>query len=209
MRLTGNTILITGGTSGIGRSLAEAFQQRGNQVIIAGRRQHLLNEITAAHPGMRGVQLDVKDPGAVDAFAAHIREQFPKLNVLINNAGISKPEDLTAGTIDLSVALSIIHTNIVSVLQLTAALLPTLKHQPDSTLIATSSGLAFMPAPLSLPTAPVRRFFTPGCSRSAFSSGKRPWRSSNLSRRMCKRNLAGPVRRVTPTQCRWPTILLK
>jgi uncharacterized oxidoreductase len=145
MHLTGNTILITGGTSGIGRALAEVFHRRGNQVIIAGRRQHLLDEITAAHPGMRGTQLDVEDPRAVDAFAAHIEEQFPELNVLINNAGISQPEDLTADTIDLSVARSIIHTNIVSVLHLTAALLPALKQQPNSTIITTSSGLAFVP----------------------------------------------------------------
>jgi uncharacterized oxidoreductase len=145
MRLTGNTILITGGTSGIGRALAEAFHQRGNRVIIAGRRQALLNEIAAAHPGMRGMQLDVEDPHAIDAFAARIREQFPELNVLINNAGITRLEDLTADTIDLSVARSIIHTNILSVLHLTAALLPTLQQQPNSTIVTTSSGLAFVP----------------------------------------------------------------
>jgi uncharacterized oxidoreductase len=145
MRLTGNTILITGGTSGIGRGLAEALHQRSNQVIIAGRRQALLNEITAAHPGMRGMQLDVADPRAVDAFAARVREQFPKLNVLINNAGISKREDLTADTIDVSPAQSMIQTNIVGVLHLTATLLPTLKQQPHSTIITTTSGLAFVP----------------------------------------------------------------
>ena len=145
MRLTGNTILITGGTSGIGRALAEVFHRRDNQVIIAGRRQALLNEITAAHPGMRGMRLDVEDPRAIDAFARHVQEQFPELNVLINNAGVSRPEDLTAHTVDLSVARSIIQTNIVGVLHLTAALLPTLKQQPASTIITTSSGLAFMP----------------------------------------------------------------
>ena len=145
MQLTGNTILITGGTSGIGRALAEAFHQRGNQVIIAGRRQSLLNEITAACPGIHGLQLDLEDPRAIDVFAARIREQFPQLNVLINNAGISKPEDLTTDTADLSVSRSIIYTNIVSVLHITAALLPTLKQQPNSTIIATTSGLAFVP----------------------------------------------------------------
>jgi uncharacterized oxidoreductase len=145
MHPTGNTILITGGTSGIGRALAEAFHQRGNRVIIAGRRQCLLDEISAAHSGIHGMRLDVEDPWEVDAFAARIRAQYPELNVLINNAGISKTEDLTADTVDLFTALSIVQTNIVGVLQLTAALLPTLKQQPHSTIITTSSGLAFVP----------------------------------------------------------------
>ena len=144
MRLTGNTILITGGTSGIGRALAEQFHRRGNQVVIAGRRQHLLDEITAAHPGMHGVPLDVEDPAAIDAFAARVRGQWPGLNVLVNNAGISRPEDL-AGEADLSVSRSIIQTKVVSVLHLTAALLPTLKTQPHATVITTTSGLAFVP----------------------------------------------------------------
>jgi uncharacterized oxidoreductase len=145
MHVSGNTILITGGTSGIGRALAEVFHRRGNQVIIAGRRQHLLNEITAAHPGMHGMQLDVEDPRALDAFAGRLQELFPELNVLINNAGISRREDLTADTIDTSVARSIIQTNILSVLHLTAALLPTLKQRPHSTIITTTSGLGFVP----------------------------------------------------------------
>ena len=145
MNLTNNTVLITGGTSGIGRALAETFYKRGNRVIIAGRRQALLDEITAAHPGMHGLPLDVEDAHAVNTFATVIRERFPELNVLINNAGISRPEDLTAGTTDISVALSTIQTNIVSVLQLTAALLPTLRDQPSSTILTTTSGLAFVP----------------------------------------------------------------
>ncbi len=145
MQPTGNSMLITGGTSGIGRALAEVFHRRGNQVIIAGRRQHLLDEITAAHPGMHGMRLDIEHPGELEAMAAHIQVEFPELNLLINNAGISKPEDLTADTIDVAVARSIIHTNIVSVLHLTAALLPTLKQQPHSTIITTTSGLAFVP----------------------------------------------------------------
>jgi len=145
MHLTGNIILITGGTSGIGRALAENFHRLGNKVIIAGRRQHLLDEITAAHPGMQGVRLDVEDSWEIDAFAARIRAQYPELNVLINNAGISRTEDLAVDTIDFSTALSIVQTNIIGVLHLTAALLPTLKRQPHSTIITTSSGLAFVP----------------------------------------------------------------
>ncbi|HEY5372600.1 MAG TPA: SDR family NAD(P)-dependent oxidoreductase [Polyangiaceae bacterium] len=127
MQLTGNTILITGGTSGIGRALAEAFHQRDNQVIIAGRRQALLDEISDAHPGMQGMPLDADDPRAIEVFAREVHERFPRLNVLINNAGISRPEDFTAPAIDLSAARSIIQTNILGVLELTAALLPVLK----------------------------------------------------------------------------------
>ena len=145
MRPTGNTILITGSTSGIGRALAEALHQRGNQLIIAGRRQDMLDEITAANPGMQGMPLDVAQEHSIDAFAARIREQFPKLNVLINNAGISRREDLTAGNTDISISRSIVMTNIVGVLEMTAALLPTLMQQPSSTIITTSSGLGFVP----------------------------------------------------------------
>jgi uncharacterized oxidoreductase len=151
MLLSGNTILITGGTSGIGRALAEAFHQRGNRVIIAGRRQALLDEISAAHPGMQGIPLDANDARAIGAFALEVRERFPDLNVLINNAGISMPEDLTATSVDLSAARAIIQTNILGVLEITAALLPTLERQPASTIITTSSGLAFMPR-ASFPT---------------------------------------------------------
>jgi uncharacterized oxidoreductase len=145
MRPSGNTILITGGTSGIGRALAERLHQRDNRVIIAGRRQALLDEVTRAHPGMRALPLDVEDPRAVAGFASRVREEFPGLNVLFNNAGVSRPEDLSQGGMDLSLATSLIQTNILGVLQVTAGLLPLLKKQPTSTLITTTSGLAFLP----------------------------------------------------------------
>jgi uncharacterized oxidoreductase len=145
MQSTGNSILISGGTSGIGRALAEAFHRLGNDVIIAGRRQPLLDEITAAYPGMRGMELDVQDSQSIDEFAARVRDECPALNVFVNNAGISRPEDLTVDTIDLSVARAIIETNVIGVLHLTAAVLPILKRQPSSTIITTTSGLAFAP----------------------------------------------------------------
>ncbi|RYG45982.1 SDR family NAD(P)-dependent oxidoreductase [bacterium] len=158
MNLTGNTLLITGGTSGIGRALAEAFHGLGNRVIVAGRRQSLLDEIVEKNPGMVGIPVDLDDAAAVDAFAADVRTRFPDLNVLINNAGISRREDLASGDADISVARSILQTNVVSVLQLTAALLPTLRAQPASTVVTTTSGLAFLPS----------AFFPTYCASKAF-----------------------------------------
>ena len=147
MKISGNTILVTGGTSGIGRALAEALHARGNKVIIAGRRQQLLDEVTGRNPGMVGVAVDLSDSAAIAKFAEDIKAQFPELNVLFNNAGIAGAEDYTAESIDLTRAYSTIQTNITGVVQLSAALLPGLRKQPQSTLIVTTSGLAFVPYP--------------------------------------------------------------
>lgn len=93
MQLTQNTIFITGGTSGIGRALAVAFHDLGNKVIIAGRRQALLDEIAAAHPGIEGIQLDISDAQDIDRVAKTLIAKYPSLNVLINNAGIMPFDD--------------------------------------------------------------------------------------------------------------------
>ncbi|MBR0839640.1 SDR family oxidoreductase [Bradyrhizobium liaoningense] len=145
MKMTGNTILITGGTSGIGRALAEAFHDRGNRVIVTGRRQALLDQITAERPGLIGVPLDLGDRSSLPRLSAQIREEFPELNVLIANAGISRPEDMTADSWDATDAEAIVETNILGVLRVTAAFLPILKGQSNATIIATSSNLAFVP----------------------------------------------------------------
>ena len=147
MKISGNTILVTGGTSGIGRALAEALHAKSNKVIIAGRRQALLDEVTGRNPGMTGIAVDLSDSAAIGEFADSVKSQFPTLNVLINNAGIAGMEDYTADSIDLTRAYSTIQTNITGVVQLSAALLPTLRAQSHSTLMVTTSGLAFVPYP--------------------------------------------------------------
>lgn len=96
MKLSGNTIFITGGTSGIGRALAEAFSQRGNKVIVAGRRKALLDEISKLNPGIDTVELDIGDAARVQVVAAQLIERYPALNVVINNAGVMPFDDAQA-----------------------------------------------------------------------------------------------------------------
>ena len=145
MKTTGNTILITGGGSGIGRGLAQAFHTLGNHVIIAGRRKEALDETAAACPGMSSCLLDIRDPAAILAFAAQVTAQFPSLNVLINNAGIMRVEKLAAQQSNLADAEAIVTTNLLGPIRLTAALLSHLQRQPYSAVMNVSSGLAFVP----------------------------------------------------------------
>ncbi len=144
MTPTDNTILITGGTSGIGLALAQALVAQGNRVIIAGRRQAVLDEIAADHPGITGYALDIADAAGVAAFADRITAAHPDLNVLINNAGIMLPEDLTTPAF-LSDAEAMIATNLLGPIRLTAALIPHLQAQERATVINVTSGLAFVP----------------------------------------------------------------
>jgi len=145
MNITGNTILITGGGSGIGRALAEALHARGNQIIITGRREGPLTETAAANPGMAWAVLDIADPAAIRDFAAKVVHDHPTLNVVVNNAGIMLTEDLKAEPFDLDVVEDTITTNLLGPIRLTAALLPQLRAQPASTVMTVSSGLAFIP----------------------------------------------------------------
>ena len=145
MQITGNTILITGGGSGIGRGLAESFHKKDNQAIVAGRRQQALDEVTSANPGIKSLLLDINDRESLRSFSQQVTQDYPVLNVLINNAGIAKVEDLKSPPDYLEDAEAIVTTNILGPIRLTAALLPLLQNQPHSAIFTVSSGLAFVP----------------------------------------------------------------
>jgi uncharacterized oxidoreductase len=130
MQITCNTILITGGASGIGRALAEAFHAEGNQVIIAGRRKELLDETTAANPGMKSAVFDIGNGSAIPSFANKLQSGFPTLNVVIHNAGIMRPESLRDSAV--ADAEATIATNLLGPIRLTAALLPLLLKPPHA-----------------------------------------------------------------------------
>ena len=145
MDMTGNTILVTGATSGIGRALAEAFHQAGNTVIVAGRRAALLQEVAAENPGMTTMEFDVEDAAGIAGFAARLVAAQPRLNVLINNAGIMRAEDLLAEDYATDDAEAMIATNLLGPIRLTMALLPQLRAQTKAAVLNISSGLAFVP----------------------------------------------------------------
>lgn len=153
MNLTGNTIFITGGGSGIGRGLAEALHARGNKVIISGRRKGLLEEVTKANPGMDFVELNVEDPASIQSVADTLIAKYPTLNVVINNAGMMKYET-SGGVIADDLLVSTLTTNIMGPIRMTSALLEHLKKQPNAYVAYTTSGLAFVPlAPASVYSA--------------------------------------------------------
>lgn len=147
MQITGNTILITGGGSGIGRALAAKFHQAGNQVIITGRRTDVLADVVRANPGMKSLALDVASADSIQHFASEVEGDFPQLNVVIHNAGIMRTESIR--DCNLTDAEDTIATNLLGPIRLTAALLPLLLMQPRAAILTVSSGLAFVPLALT------------------------------------------------------------
>ncbi len=146
MKTTDNTVLITGGTSGIGLGLARRLHDAGNRVIVAGRRKHLLDAIVAEHPGIESLVLDVADPASIVAAFAEATSRFPDLNVLINNAGIMATEDLRSGR-DLQVAEATVATNLLGPIRMVAAFTPWLIGKAGATIVNVTSGLAYVPLP--------------------------------------------------------------
>lgn len=144
MKRTGNTILVTGGGSGIGRALAHRFHDLGNAVIVAGRRREALDEAIAGRKRMSAIVLDVADADAIAAFATQVIAEHPEVNVLINDAGIMKLEDATARR-DLADAEATVITNLLGPIRLIDAFVDHLADRPDAAIVNVSSGLAFVP----------------------------------------------------------------
>jgi uncharacterized oxidoreductase len=143
MKLTDNTILITGGGSGIGLALARAFRALGNEVIVSNRSQQRL--ATARAEGFATYEVDMADPASIDAMAARVLADYPALNGVIQNAGIMQPEDLKAGP-SRQVQDDTIAINLLGPMRLNDALVPGFLRQERAFIMTVSSGLAFLPA---------------------------------------------------------------
>ena len=150
MKLTGRTILITGGSAGIGLAFAFKFLELGNEVIVTGRRQAVLDQVKAKHPKLHTIQSDVADPAQIAALAARVKPNFPKLDVLMNNAGIMLYKNLKAPAADLAGLMAEMNVNVGGVITTTSAFIDILRAN-KGTVINTSSALAFVP----LPSAPI------------------------------------------------------
>ncbi|PRY65854.1 short-subunit dehydrogenase involved in D-alanine esterification of teichoic acids [Glaciihabitans tibetensis] len=148
MNISGNTIFIPGGTSGLGLGLALRLHAAGNTVIIAGRRAELLESITRDHPGIESIALDTTDPAAVVRVSREVQERWPATNVLITMAGIMQVEDVTSAGF-LATAEATVVTNVLGPIRLIAAFSEFLAGQPDATIMTVSSGLASVPLPIT------------------------------------------------------------
>src|ERR1700712_5731121 len=145
MKITGNTIFIPGATSGIGLALALRLQEKGNTVIVGGRRVELLEQITAEHPQIQAVHIDTTDPVSVVDAAARLISSHPTLNVVVTMAGIMRVEDWSTPETFLASAEETVTTNLLGPIRLIAAFIEHLRSQPEATILTVSSGLAFTP----------------------------------------------------------------
>lgn len=150
MNLTGRTILITGGSAGIGLAFALKFVELGNEVVVTGRRQAVLDDVKAKYPKLHTIQSDVADPAQIATLAVRVKADFPKLDVLMNNAGIMLFKNLKAPAADLAGLTAEMNINVGGVVAMTSAFIDILTTN-QGTLINVSSGLAFVP----LPPAPI------------------------------------------------------
>ena len=146
MRLNGRTILITGGSAGIGLAFALKFLELGNEVIVTGRRQEVLDAVKARHPRLHTIQSDIADPEQIAALAARLKWDFPKLDLLMNNAGVGVAKNLKTPVTDLAGLLIEMEVNVGGVIRTTSSLIDILTAN-QGTVINVSSALAFVPVP--------------------------------------------------------------
>jgi uncharacterized oxidoreductase len=146
MKLSGRTILITGGSAGIGLAFALKFLEFGNEVIVTGRRQAVLDTVKAQHPKLHTIQSDIADPKQIAELAARVKADFPALDVLINNAGVGSAMNLQTSASDLGALTSEVDINLGGVIRMTSALIDLLRLN-RGTIINVSSGLALVPLP--------------------------------------------------------------
>ncbi len=145
MRTTGNTVLITGGGTGIGLALAEQLVRRDNTVIICGRRRQRLLAAKKHIPELTIRVCDVSKPASRRALVQWITSKFGNLNILVNNAGIQRAVDFRRGPRDLSDADEEVATNLIAPIHLSALLIPHLRRRKHAAIVNISSGLAFTP----------------------------------------------------------------
>ena len=176
MDITGNTVFIPGATSGIGLALAVALHERGNTVIVGGRRTELLERIATEHPGIDTVRIDTADAASIRQDSADVIAAHPDLNVLVAMAGIMRVEDwhTTAGFLDSAEA--VVTTNVLGPIRLIAAFVEHLQTRPDATMVTVSSGLAFTPLKAT-PSYNASKAAVP-CSSRPRAPGVWPWRCS-------------------------------
>ncbi len=181
MILTDNTILITGGGTGIGRGLAEALHKLGNKIIISGRKRAALEAVVAANPGIEAVELDIANLESIKKVSAKLIADHPSLNTLINNAGIMLLDDASTA-IDEDVLERQIATNLTGTIRLTSALIDHLKKQKRATVVYNSSTLAF----------------TPLAMFAVYSATKAALHSYAMSQRFMLRNTSVAVKEIAP-----------
>jgi len=145
MRTTNNTVLITGGSAGIGFAIAKALVDQGNKVIITGRNRERLDKAAAALGGATAIAMDVSRPADIDALAERIRTEFPDLNIVINNAGNAYAYEMGIGTETAIKAADEMQTNFFAVLHLNEQLLPLLQQQPEAAIVHVTSIVAIAP----------------------------------------------------------------
>ena len=149
MKMTGNTVLITGGTSGIGLELALQLMKMGNQVIVTGREQEKIDALPKENPGLVALKSDVSEPRAIAALCDRVTKEYPNLNILVNNAGIMRKINLQDRGADLEHLTREVDVNLSGPIRMVKQFLPHLRSQTGAAIINVSSGLAFVPFPIS------------------------------------------------------------